>query len=250
MEVTHFSKIFQKIATKRMLKLFYQLKLFILSMFTKISLKRQVRHLVTSGEKLQIIVGANNVKISQWISFDQNQLDITMASHWALYFKISTIDNILAEHVWEHLTPLQASSATELCFYFLKQGARLRIAVPDLYHISGYYCDLVSAKGSMVNVHNHQVDYNYKNLNNLLISHGFKTELLDWWDENGIFHSKYVDDEHGHIKRSFNNWPNYDNRFCDRDEYEKLLDGVPPAKRMYILANKIHHTSLIIDAVK
>jgi predicted SAM-dependent methyltransferase len=51
---------------------------------------------------------------------------------------------------------------------------------------------------------------------------GFKTKLIEYWDEFGIFTTKYKNDENGYIKRSFinddrnkNGKPNYTSLIVD-----------------------------------
>jgi predicted SAM-dependent methyltransferase len=200
--------------------------------------------------KIRVIVGATKSDISDWISFDQAWLDILEENQWRMYFRPSTIHNIVAEHVWEHLTPTEATEATKLCFRFLKPKGRLRIAVPDTLHVSRYLRDLVGKEGSLSHYHQHKVDYNYRTLEKLLRACGFQTTLLDWWDEEGNFHSDYSNDGEGYIMRSFLNWPKIPSVYDDPAEYDRFLKGVPQDKREYVKEKRIKHTSLIIDGIK
>jgi predicted SAM-dependent methyltransferase len=55
---------------------------------------------------------------------------------WKFFFQESSLDAILAEHVWEHLSLNEASIAAKNCFKYLKHGGYVRVAVPDGYHPS------------------------------------------------------------------------------------------------------------------
>ena len=48
----------------------------------------------------------------------------------------------------------------------------------------------------------HKILYNYKTMTLRLEEAGFKVILLEYWDENGLFHFVDWSDESGHIIRS------------------------------------------------
>lgn len=202
-------------------------------------------------EKLRVAIGVASESQSGWLALTQSDLDITNVENWLRYFKPGTIDNILAEHVWEHLTWNQAHLATSLCFRFLRPGGRMRLAVPDTLHASQYIVDAVSATGSFAAEHHHLVDYNFKLMNRLLSGNGFQVEILDWWDEDGNFHNRYAgNDDHGYVMRSYVNWPKHPSVYREPEIYRLLVDSVPEEKREDFLASGITHTSLIVDGIK
>ena len=55
------------------------------------------------SKEIKIIIGADNTKYKGWISTDINELDITKHKDFDFLFKNKKIDNILMEHVVEHL---------------------------------------------------------------------------------------------------------------------------------------------------
>ncbi|MEZ2129480.1 MULTISPECIES: hypothetical protein [unclassified Sinorhizobium] len=200
---------------------------------------------------LRVAIGVASERQEGWRHLHQSELDATSEQNWHSLFQPDSVDNILAEHVWEHLTWTQAQQATSLCFRFLRPGGRLRLAVPDVFHASAYIADVVSATGSKAAEHNHLVDYNYQLMTKLMSGCGLQVELQDWWDERGIFHSNYSGkDEHGYIIRSYANWPLHPSIYRDPAIYEKIVESVPDSIRDDFVSRQITHTSLIVDGIK
>ena len=83
---------------------------------------------------MKVIVGAGGTSEPGWLALGESDLDVTDFEQWAQRFAPSSLDAILAEHVWEHLTEIEALAATRNAAYFLRPGGILRIAVPDGLH--------------------------------------------------------------------------------------------------------------------
>lgn len=174
---------------------------------------------------LRIVIGTMGVYQKGWIPTDIEQLNLLRLEDWRRYFQANSIDAILAEHVWEHLTESEAYQAAKNCFIFLKPSGYLRVAVPDGYHPSLDYIKAVEPGGSGSGSDDHKVLYNYKTLAHIFESAGFEVNLLEYFDEGGIFHIKDWHDGDGLINRS----SKYDKRNIDE---------------------KLNYTSIIIDALK
>ena len=108
------------------------------------TLKKRIR----GAAPLRIVVGAGGLFDPGWIPTDVDVLDILDEGHWHRLFRENSIDAILAEHVWEHLTADQGLLAAENCFRFLGPGGYLRAAVPDGYHPDPAYREWVRPGGS------------------------------------------------------------------------------------------------------
>jgi len=184
------------------------------------SLRSQVRR-----RPLKIVLGSSGVDVQDWLLTDMDQLDITIEKDWERYFMPNSVDAILAEHVWEHLTPNQAATAARQCFTYLSPGGRLRVAVPDGLHPDPEYIDAVRPMGSAEGSDDHKVLYTRDTLNRLLEAAGFQTRVLECFDSEGHFVSADWDPKDGMIRRSA--------RFDSRNS-----DGV------------LRYTSIIIDALK
>jgi len=178
-----------------------------------------------SMAKKRIIVGAGNTKGVNWIATDQNILNLLVERDWASLVKPGSLDAILAEHVWEHLTADQAVIAARHCFKYLKPGGYVRVAVPDGYHPSQRYINDVKPGGSGLGSGDHKILYTYETATSLFTSAGFDVVLYEYFDSTGMFHEYPWDAADGMITRS---------RWFDK----RNVNGL------------IHYTSIILDAIK
>jgi predicted SAM-dependent methyltransferase len=136
---------------------------------------------------MKIIVGAGRTQQHGWSSLEQSELDITNRFQWARRFAPASLDAVLAEHVFEHLTVEEGSAAARNCFEFLKRGGYLRVAVPDGLHPDPQYIAWVRP-GDGWNGDDHKELYDYRSLSRLLTESGFTVRPLEWWDESGNLH--------------------------------------------------------------
>jgi predicted SAM-dependent methyltransferase len=160
-----------------------------------------------------------------WYATDINTLDITNENDWRRSLSFFKLDNIMAEHVWEHLTEEHTELANRNCFRFLKRGGILRLAVPDGYHPDPSYIEWVRPGGNGPGAEDHKILYTYKIMTEKLNNVGFEVKLIEYWDEHGKFHFVDWSDENGRISRS----RRYDKRNAD---------------------GMLKYTSLIVDAYK
>lgn len=188
--------------------------------------KRDFRERLSElGEHLQLIIGAGSTDYPGWLSTDIRQLNILKEKDWHC-FKGKMITNILAEHVWEHLSLKDARIANLHCYKYLADKGKLRIAVPDGFFPDSDYIDYVKPGGTGAGADDHKVLYNYKLMQAELEKAGFKVELLEYWDEEGVFHfNPWEVEEGGMVGRS--------KRFDERNA-----------------AGQLNYTSLIVDAIK
>ena len=200
-------------------------------MASAISLLKAVKGFFTLKRVLRnrphptIVVGASGVFQDGWIPTDVHTLNLLKPARWKYFFKENSIGAILAEHVWEHLTPADGSIAAKTCYQFIMNGGYARIAVPDGYHYKPEYINYVKPGGSGAGADDHKVLYNYKTLSKTFEDAGFTVRLLEYFDENGQFHYNEWDPKQGMIHRS--------KRFDERNR-----------------GNELNYTSLIIDAIK
>ncbi len=169
----------------------------------RIGRQRFRRALARSGPR-RIVIGSAGLFDRGWIPTDEHFLDVTKPATWLLHFPPNSIDAVLAEHVWEHLTPEEASIACRTCFTYLKPGGYARIAVPDGYHPDPVYRQWVRVGGAFVGQrdNDHKVLYTHETLVALFESSGFRVELLEYFDASGNFHRRPWDVAQGKIRRS------------------------------------------------
>lgn len=186
---------------------------------------RRLKRLLRGSAPLRIVLGASGLFDAGWIPTEIDVLDILNERHWRRSFAENSIDAILAEHVWEHLTLVQGSIAARHCLRFLKPGGYLRVAVPDGFHPDPSYIEWVRVGGSGAGADDHKVLYNCDTFRALFESAGFQVELLEYFDSARAFHSTDWDPAAGKVHRS--------RRFDERN-----ADG------------RLNYTSLILDARK
>ena len=158
---------------------------------------------------LKIVMGASGICDSGWIDTDIEYLNLLIPEHWANYFRKNSIDAMLAEHVWEHLTEEDGARAARQCFEYLKPGGYLRVAVPDGLHPDKTYIESVRPGGTGAGADDHKVLYTHETFAALFERAGFRVELLEYFDSSGEFHFVDWSPEAGTIVRS--------RRFDDRN---------------------------------
>ncbi|HEV8069019.1 MAG TPA: methyltransferase domain-containing protein [Planctomycetaceae bacterium] len=194
----------------------------------RLGVYRDVRNLkkrVRQSSPLRIVVGAGGLYDLGWIPTDVDVLDILDDAHWRRLFRENSIDAILAEHVWEHLTAEQGLRAAQNCNRFLRPGGYLRAAVPDGFHPDPTYLERVRPGGSGAGAQDHKLLYNHETFRQLFESAGFQVEPLEYFDSAGQFYAANWDPALGKIDRS--------QRFDERNKQGQLV-----------------YTSVILDARK
>jgi len=188
---------------------------------------RQILRLWRAGRRppVRLVVGAAGVAPPGWTASEASYLNLLIERHWRRCFRPDSIDNLLAEHVWEHLPPDQGVQAARTCLRYLRPGGRLRIAVPDGRHPDPGYIEWVRPGGSGPGCDDHKVFYTLETLRPLLESAGFHVIPVEWFDAAGTFHQTAWNPAEGLVQRSF--------QFDARNR-----DGQP------------HYTSLIVDAIR
>jgi predicted SAM-dependent methyltransferase len=165
-------------------------------------LKAQVSRLAASGEPIRIIIGAGLAdRDPGWIPTDVQYLDLLDDRDWQRAFGDHRIDALLAEHVWEHLTPADGRTAAAQCLKYLKPGGRLRIAVPDANHPDPAYYEFVRPGGPGPGASDHKILYTYQTLGDMLRDVGFEVDLLEYYDAEGNFHRTPWNQTDGRIMR-------------------------------------------------
>lgn len=198
----------------------------IVRFFRRAKNKSEIKKKIAEAKNLKVVVGAGGTVWDGWIATDQDVLDVTMLSDWQELFKKNTISNIVAEHVWEHLTAKEGITAIKNGYQFLKRGGRMRIAVPDGLFPDKTYRDYVRPQGVGPGARDHKILYTYKSLTAAFKKAGFTTiEAHEYHDSKGKFHYQEWSVDDGMISRS--------KRFDARNTKIKL-----------------GYTSLIIDGIK
>jgi predicted SAM-dependent methyltransferase len=185
---------------------------------------RQIRNSLNRSPR-RIVIGASATFDPGWIPTEIEALNVLRAADWARFFEPDSIDALLAEHVWEHLTPEEALLGAQLCHRYLKPGGYLRIAVPDGNNPDPEYIEYVKVGGKGAGADDHKVLYNHRSARALFERAGFEVRLYEYFDDAGKFQYKEWSPEDGMIHRS--------------KSFDKRNRG-----------GKLGYTSIILDAVK
>lgn len=199
------------------------------------------------GEKINVIVGSGPQRLTGWLATDIDQLNIVESSSWNRLFDPCSIDRILAEHVLEHLTLRELYSALRHAYAYLKPGGQFRLAVPDAFHPSRYYYNLVKP-GGWETPYEHMLFLDHEILSRLARDVGFELRLIEYFDENGVFHSVDYCSEDGEIQRCAKNNIGID--INNPEILSKFYESIPEHLRRQFFERRMTYTSLIADLVK
>jgi predicted SAM-dependent methyltransferase len=178
--------------------------------YKRITEKRNfINTLSSNPQKIRLVIGSSRRYEVGWIPTDIEYLNILYKNDWKRYFKINSVDAILSEHVWEHLTLEEGKKAVTNCYAYLRKGGYIRIAVPDGFNPDEEYIKYQDVGGHFSDEYGHKVLYNYRSLSSLFEESGFQITLLEYFDEDGRLHVNNWDQKEGKIYRS----SKFDSRF-------------------------------------
>ena len=165
-------------------------------------IRQQIEQVEHTGQPLKVIIGAGITQFEGWVATDIPAFDILKHEHWAVLFQPNSINRMLAEHVFEHLTTEQFQDFLRIARIYLSDEGRIRIAIPDGYHPNDTYIDHVRPGGIGVGADDHQVLYNRDSMSAILTAQGYDYQFLEYFDAQGQFHHVDWRVEDGFIQRS------------------------------------------------
>jgi len=150
---------------------------------------RKFQRRIEAASVKRIVIGASSKHDPGWIPTEMSYLNLLKPEHWERALVPGSLDAVLAEHVWEHLTLEEAEVAVRTCYTYLKQGGYIRVAVPDGLHPSPEYQSWVRPGGATPGQisNDHKVLYTYRTLASLFKDAGFTVQLYEYFDELGKF---------------------------------------------------------------
>lgn len=153
-----------------------------------------LKYSVFKNNELKIILGAATTYQKGWLSTNEQWFDIRYENNWKkLFKKKELISNLLAEHVFEHLTYVELDNTLSHANCYLKKGGKLRIAVPDGYNPSEEYIKNVNINGIGADAQDHKQLLNFDILNKLLIRNNFSCNILEGYKNNELIQNKFND---------------------------------------------------------
>jgi len=193
--------------------------------------RRQVIRIpIAINKPIKIIVGAAITNQKGWYSTNEEWLDITCADDWENVFHgKKLLKNVVAEHVFEHLTPEQTRKALHLIVVHMQPGSAIRIAVPDGYHPEPEYLRHVGIAGIGADASDHKQLLNCDSLINYLAEAGLTPKLKEGYLTNGDLVQQPLHLELGLVFRSRSNKANIATRagwdFIDANT-SLVVDGI------------------------
>lgn len=154
---------------------------------------------------MKIIIGAGRTTYPGWVSTQERELNLLCREDFRRLLGDEKAEAFLAEHVWEHMTYEEGCQAARNCFDFLTPGGYIRAAVPDANFRNEWYQNMVKVGGNGDPNHpafTHKIVYNHRAFAQVFTQAGFEVTLLEWCDEDGNFHIRDWDPNHGMIGRS------------------------------------------------
>lgn len=229
----------------------------------KKKIERKNKLMKISKNYSHIIIGASESEIqspenygyspNKWLLLSANDLNILDEQQWNAYFQPNTLQTILSEHVFEHLSFQEVNVASRLCLKFLMPNGILRLAVPD-----AYYKEENEEKKRLNDIAwNHRVLFNYRSikyvLENVILIDGSKKEkveeeyrferviLLEWHTRSGFSYGRRWNPLDGFIHRS--------KHFDKRGAVSLIVDAVKGSaggsgnsiSTVYDLESRHHH---------
>ncbi len=211
---------------RKPLRLFHRLKR---KYFNRYIGAKWFRYQLQAANPCRVVIGSSGWHDRGWIPSDIEYLDLLKPGNWATYFEPDSIDCLLAEHVWEHLSPADGATAARTCFRYLRPGGYLRLAVPDGLHPSTEYLSWVKVGGASPGQisNDHRVLYTYRTIRELLESVGFRVKLYEHFDEAGVFHYREWSTSQGTVRRTLRHDPR--NNGGSREAFTSImLDAFKP----------------------
>ena len=192
--------------------------------------RHRIAGAISRGEQLKIIVGAAETHQDGWYSTNEDWLDIAKAEDWRAVFKGKRIlTNVLAEHVFEHLTREECRTALAHINRHMETGGRIRAAVPDGNHPDGDYLRHVGIGGIGDDACDHKQLLTVDSLCTLMDEAGFAPFHVEGYDATGMLIREPWSAEDGFVQRS-------------------RANATPESRRRWSFIDA--DTSLIVDGVK
>jgi predicted SAM-dependent methyltransferase len=183
---------------------------------------------VVGAGQLWPVVGAPNTNYTGWLMTDVGSLNVLDSEDWNYIFPAKSIDRILAEHVFEHLTEDQFRAFLRIVRGFLSPQGFVRVAVPDGFHPDPTYIEHTRPGGSGPGAEDHKILYNYLVFTRILAEENWEHSFLETFDEQGDFHRASWSATDGFVLRSAEYDPR--NRECPLSYTSLIVECCPKAE--------------------
>ncbi len=83
------------------------------------------RRQLANQKQKRIVIGASGLFEPGWLPTEITFVNLLKPGDWSRLFVPNSLDAMLAEHVWEHLTQEEGLIAARTCYKYLKNGGYL-----------------------------------------------------------------------------------------------------------------------------
>lgn len=189
---------------KKLLPVGLKKQLRLIVKFFKYGYRRQlIKGPIARGENIKIIVGAAETFQEGWYSTNEQWLNIVSKKDWSTVFsEKKIITNVVAEHVFEHLTRDQCLTSLKNIHKHMIEGGRVRIAVPDGYNPNPEYIRHVGIGGIGDDAADHKQLLNVDVLKEIFVETGFTPNHIEGYTKEGALITNDFSDHEGVIYRS------------------------------------------------
>lgn len=189
--------------------------------------RRKLKSKISGTKKLKIHIGTGKKSFNGWIDLNLPYFDLREERLWNYFFSARQIDNILMEHVLEHLTVEEVKLSLSLAKKHLTNTGRIRIAVPDKNHPNPKYIEHVRPNGIGPGAYDHKSFWNFSEFKAMCMSVQLDCVPIEYYDEEKVLFMKSgKDDSYGVIHRTAKNkhsvqFPDYSSLIVDIIPFRK-----------------------------
>ena len=189
------------------------------------SLEAILNKKIRTSKVVKIVISAGTQSVDEeWIRTTAVEFNL-LSTPLALKMP-NVVDNLLAEHVFEHIPIEHLFTAALNCFTILKPGGRIRVAVPDVWAAKVANSDYYRKEY----LDGHNIQFNYQSLAALFNAVGFQTILLEYFHIDGVTATANEWDwREGKVERS--------KMFDSRGQQSIILDAIKPTSSNAAVCN-------------
>ena len=163
----------------------------------------KLKILLIFSDDVNLILGAALTSQDNWISTNEEWLDISNEKDWYRLFKNQRkVKKALAEHVFEHLTKDEMRNALKLIKLHLVENGTLRITIPDGNNPNPLYRKYAGINGIGADASDHKQFITFESLEEELKKIGFKCKLIQGYTKDGDLINNHLSITNGYIMRS------------------------------------------------
>lgn len=162
----------------------------------------KIKKRIWEARNVKLVLGSGGTNYNGWIATDLPHFNILKEKDWKFFLSKKKAENLLAEHVLEHLTEEEVILVLKFSYKYLNNGGVFRIAVPDKNHPNPEYVENVKPGGIGPGADDHKSFWDYNTLIKAAEFVGFTAKPLEYCNENKEIITSLYNQSNGIIQRS------------------------------------------------